>query len=84
MQRSKIASLADLQDRLSTLLGCTPDQRSAVISNMLRHSPSEATGYWLQLFVAAGIATLGLVLGSTAVVIGAMLMQLPSAFRALD
>ena len=74
MQRSRIASLGHFQDRLATLLGCTPDQRPAVISNMLRHSPSEATGYWLQLFVAAGIATLGLVLGSTAVVIGAMLI----------
>lgn len=74
MERPKIASLSDLQDRLAALLGCNPDQRPAVIANMLRQSPSEATGYWLQLFVASGIATLGLVLGSTAVVIGAMLI----------
>lgn len=74
MERRRIASLRNLQDRLATLLGCNPDQRPAVIASMLRHSPSEATGYWLQLFVAAGIATLGLVLGSTAVVIGAMLI----------
>ncbi len=32
-------------------------------------------GYWLQLMMAAGIATLGLVLDSTAVVIGAMLIS---------
>ncbi len=31
--------------------------------------------YWLQLFFSAGIATLGLVLNSTAVVIGAMLIS---------
>lgn len=41
---------------------------------MLRRDPREATGYWLQLTVAIGIATLGLVLGSTAVIIGAMLI----------
>jgi len=41
---------------------------------MLHRGPVEVTGYWLQLVVAAGIATLGLVLGSTAVVIGAMLV----------
>jgi uncharacterized hydrophobic protein (TIGR00271 family) len=41
---------------------------------MLRRGPGESTGYWLQMFVAVGIATMGLVLGSTAVVIGAMLI----------
>jgi uncharacterized hydrophobic protein (TIGR00271 family) len=41
---------------------------------MLRRNASEATSYWLQLLVSIGIATLGLVVGSTAVVIGAMLV----------
>jgi uncharacterized hydrophobic protein (TIGR00271 family) len=41
---------------------------------MLRRDASEATSYWLQLVVSVGIATLGLVVGSTAVVIGAMLV----------
>ncbi|HWA76061.1 MAG TPA: DUF389 domain-containing protein [Polyangiaceae bacterium] len=41
---------------------------------MLRRDASEATSYWLQLVVSIGIATLGLVVGSTAVVIGAMLV----------
>jgi uncharacterized hydrophobic protein (TIGR00271 family) len=41
---------------------------------MLVRNPSEATAYWLQLVVAMGIATFGLVLNSTAVVIGAMLI----------
>jgi uncharacterized hydrophobic protein (TIGR00271 family) len=63
-----------LQNRLAAVLGCNADHRPAVIAAMLRRGPSEATGYWLQLFVAVGIATLGLVLGSTAVVIGAMLI----------
>jgi uncharacterized hydrophobic protein (TIGR00271 family) len=63
-----------LQDRLSALLGCPPRSRAEVIRGMLRRGPSEVTAYWLQLLVASGIATLGLVLGSTAVVIGAMLI----------
>jgi uncharacterized hydrophobic protein (TIGR00271 family) len=41
---------------------------------MLRRDANEAMSYWLQLSVAVGIATLGLVVGSTAVVIGAMLI----------
>ncbi len=64
-----------IQDRLASLLGCEPASREGVIAGMLHRNPSEATGYWLQLVVAVGIATLGLVLGSTAVVIGAMLIS---------
>lgn len=69
-----VPSRQNVQDRLSSLLGCEPETRPGVIERMLYRSPSEVTGYWLQLIVAAGIATLGLVLGSTAVVIGAMLV----------
>jgi uncharacterized hydrophobic protein (TIGR00271 family) len=67
-------SLIGFQDRLATLLGSDPAAREAIIAGMLHRNPSEATGYWLQLVVSVGIATLGLVLGSTAVVIGAMLI----------
>lgn len=59
---------------MATLLGCEPGARPAVLEGMLHRSPREITGYWLQLVVSTGIATLGLVLGSTAVVIGAMLV----------
>jgi len=41
---------------------------------MMHVSPSERTGYWLQLALAVGIATMGLVLDSGAVVIAAMLV----------
>jgi uncharacterized hydrophobic protein (TIGR00271 family) len=63
-----------IQDRVATLFGCEPEARSDVIAGMVHRAPRDATSYWLQLSVAAGIATLGLVLGSTAVVIGAMLI----------
>lgn len=63
-----------LQDRISTLLGCSPDARPAVVTAMLRRSPAESTGYWLGLVVAVAIATMGLVLESVAIVIAAMLI----------
>jgi len=42
---------------------------------MLDGNARRAPGYWLQLVLATGIATLGLALGSTAVVIGGMLVS---------
>jgi len=41
---------------------------------MLERNAHEGTSYWLQLLVSIGIATLGLVVGSVAVIIGAMLV----------
>jgi uncharacterized hydrophobic protein (TIGR00271 family) len=49
-------------------------QRAALVTGMLRRDPSEVASYWFQLVLAVGIATLGLVLGSGAVIIGAMLI----------
>lgn len=66
--------LSQMQDRLLALLGNSPQGRAPLVSGMLRRDASEATSYWLQLVVSVGIATLGLVVGSAAVVIGAMLV----------
>ena len=63
-----------LQDRLIRLLGSTPESRLSLVAGMLERNPNEATSYWLQLGVSIGIATLGLVIGSVAVIIGAMLV----------
>lgn len=57
-----------------SLLGNSVDGRRPLVAGMLHRDASEATSYWLPLVVSVGIATLGLVLGSTAVVIGAMLI----------
>lgn len=67
-------AIVRLQDRLVRLLGNSVEGRSALVTGMLRRDASEATSYWLQLVVSVGIATLGLVVGSSAVVIGAMLV----------
>jgi uncharacterized hydrophobic protein (TIGR00271 family) len=67
-------AIAAAQDRLAAVVGCPPAARDEIIAEMSRRDPRESTAYWLQLVVAVGIATLGLVLGSTAVIIGAMLI----------
>ena len=62
------------QDRVLTSLGGDPDARGAILRVMLSPKTGEAGGFWLQLTIATMLATLGLVLSSTAVVIGAMLI----------
>lgn len=63
-----------VQDRWSTVIGCPPEGRPELVAGMMRSGPSETAGYWLQLALATGIATMGLVLDSGAVVIAAMLV----------
>lgn len=65
---------ARLQDRMATRLGLEPGKRPLAVRAMLQPRPGEGVGYWLQLMMAAALATLGLALNSTAVVIGAMLI----------
>lgn len=64
-----------LQDRVAAALGVTPSDREATVVAILEGSHKAAAGYWLQLLLAMGIASLGLALSSTAVVIGAMLIS---------
>lgn len=63
-----------LQDRLAALIGVSPLQRRQRLESLLRPPEGDAVGYWLQLAISVLIATLGLAQGSTAVVIGAMLI----------
>jgi uncharacterized hydrophobic protein (TIGR00271 family) len=69
-----IRRLRGPQDRLLRLLGASRHGREDLVAGMLERNPNEATTYWLQLVVSVGIATLGLVLGSVAIIIGAMLV----------
>jgi uncharacterized hydrophobic protein (TIGR00271 family) len=68
-------ALRALQDRLAAALGVAPSDREATVKSIMERTQRGGAGYWLQLFLAMGIASLGLVLGSTAVVIGAMLIS---------
>jgi uncharacterized hydrophobic protein (TIGR00271 family) len=74
MTSTTLDAIRRAQDRLLQLLGNHVEGRTPLVGAMLRRDASEATSYWLQLVVSVGIATLGLVVGSTAVVIGAMLV----------
>ena len=64
-----------MQDRVASGLGVSHAQRIQTVVTMLSNNARRVPGYWIQLTLATGIATLGLVLGSTAVVIGAMLVS---------
>lgn len=68
------AAVHRVQDRIARSLGRAPEDRDALVQQMLRPRDGDATGYWLQLAIATILATLGLALSSTAVVIGAMLI----------
>src|SRR5690348_11517762 len=63
------------QHRAASALGVDELARTETVVAMLDNNRRRAPGYWIQLTLAMGIATLGLVLGSTAVVIGAMLVS---------
>lgn len=64
-----------LSDRAASLVGLPPAEREALVLAMLERFRTDRVEYWFQLTVAMGIATLGLVLDSNAVVIGAMLVS---------
>lgn len=55
--------------------GVTPESRRALVGTMLASHVKDAAMYWLLLVLATGIAMLGLALGSSAVVLGAMLIS---------
>lgn len=63
------------QYRMASGLGVDDAKRMETVVAMLANNARRAPGYWIQLTLAMGIATLGLVLSSTAVVIGAMLVS---------
>ena len=63
-----------LRPAVARALGVTDTARTDVLREMLDKPSDERAVYWLQLFLSMGIATFGLVLDSTGVVIGAMLI----------
>jgi len=69
------ALISAVQHRTATALGVDESGRTETVVSMLSNNRRRAPGYWIQLSLAMGIATVGLVLNSTAVVIGAMLVS---------
>lgn len=64
-----------LQARAAAAVGIDATARIETVEEMLDLNRRRAPGYWIQLVLAGGIAILGLVLDSTAIVIGAMLVS---------
>lgn len=75
METSKVSSFSALQDRFARGVGLLPERRAESMRLTMRREAGDAASYWLQILLSMGIATLGLVLGSTGVVIGAMLIS---------
>jgi uncharacterized hydrophobic protein (TIGR00271 family) len=71
--------LRDLERRIQSgalhVLGVDEEERSEVVHGLFTRRRRDALEYWSQLLLSMGIATLGLALNSTAVVIGAMLIS---------
>jgi len=64
-----------LRSRLEHLLSIDPESKPQVYLQVFDAAEIASLNYWLELLLSAGIATLGLVLNSPAVVIGAMLIS---------
>lgn len=65
----------NLQNAFARKLGIDAADREGLVASMISRQEEDALSYWLQVFLAMGISTLGLVLNSTGVVIGAMLIS---------
>ena len=60
---------------LARTMHITAETRTAGVRAMIARHGKDRIAYWFQLILSMGIATYGLVLGSTGVVIGAMLVS---------
>jgi uncharacterized hydrophobic protein (TIGR00271 family) len=63
------------RDKIAASLGVSPQRKEEVYLELSKSVTLRDPSYWLQILFAAGIATLGLVLDSPAVIIGAMLIS---------
>jgi uncharacterized hydrophobic protein (TIGR00271 family) len=63
------------RDKIAAGLGVSPQRKEEIYLELAKSATLRDPSYWLQLVFAAGIATLGLVLNSPAVIIGAMLIS---------
>lgn len=71
----KINTAAAGRWRIEALLGILPDAKPRVYQKVFAATAINSFTYWLEIFFSAGIATLGLVENSPAVIIGAMLIS---------
>ena len=63
------------RDRFAAALNVDTERKNEIYVQLSKSATLTDLVYWLQLLFSAGIATLGLVLNSSAVIIGAMLIS---------
>ena len=63
------------RDWFAESLGVHQERKTEICLDLSRSATLQDTSYWLQIFFSSGIALLGMVLNSPAVVIGAMLIS---------
>ncbi|HLG15775.1 MAG TPA: DUF389 domain-containing protein [Blastocatellia bacterium] len=66
---------ARIRDWFADHLGAGPERKQTIYADLSSAATVLDATYWLQILFASGIATLGLVLNSPAVIIGAMLIS---------
>ena len=64
-----------LRDRLASSFGIEESDKTTIYASVAASASLRDPSYWAELILSAGIATLGLTLGSPAVIIGAMLIS---------
>ncbi len=64
-----------LRDRFASSLGVGPQRKQEIYIDLSKSATLLDPAYWTQILFAAGIATLGLILNSPEVIIGAMLIS---------
>lgn len=70
-----VTAIARLRDWFAQNLGVNTARKEQVYLDIAQSVTLTDTSYWIQVLFSAGIATLGLVLNSPAVIIGAMLIS---------
>lgn len=70
-----LQSLVYFQNGLAISLGVDISRKAEIYISLSEAATLKDLNYWLQILFAAGVATLGLVLNSPAVIIGAMLIS---------
>lgn len=74
-QTARRPSIHHLRDWFAQSLGVGPERKEEIYLDIAQSASLRDVSYWLQVLFSAGIATLGLVLNSPAVIIGAMLIS---------
>lgn len=68
-------TMEDWRNRFAASLGVGEARKPEIYLDISKAATLKESSYWLQLLFSAGVATMGLVLNSPAVIIGAMLIS---------